>query len=77
MDKTQHHVPLGRSVPGPLLRLKDVLKLYPVSKSTLWKGVAEGRYPKPCKLSPRTTAWLQSDIEALIAQVAGQENENG
>ncbi|WP_342315731.1 AlpA family phage regulatory protein [Lysobacter sp. FW306-1B-D06B] len=48
------------------LRLPQVLSLYPVSKSTWWKGVAEGRYPKPVKLGERATAWRTEDIFDLI-----------
>lgn len=40
--------------------------LIPVSKSTWWQGVKEGRFPKPVKLGPRTTAWRVEDILALI-----------
>lgn len=40
--------------------------IIPVSKSTWWAGVASGRFPKPVKLGPRTTAWRVSDIRALI-----------
>ncbi len=51
------------------LRLKEVLKLFPISKSSWWKGIAEGKYPQPCKLGPRTTAWRVADIEMLISNV--------
>jgi prophage regulatory protein len=40
--------------------------IIPVSKSTWWAGVRNGRYPKPVKLSMRCTAWKVSDIRALI-----------
>ena len=57
-----------------LLRLPQVLKKVPVSKSTWWKGVKEGRFPRGIALSERTTAWLESDIDALIDRLAaGQE----
>lgn len=49
-----------------LLRLPAVLKIVPVSKSSWWKGVAEGRFPRPVKLGPRTTAWRARDIYALV-----------
>ncbi len=42
---------------------------FPVSKSTWWAGVSNGRYPKPCKLGKRITAWRVEDIRALIEQV--------
>jgi len=37
----------------------------PVSKSTWWAGVKDGRFPKPMKLGPRTTVWRAEDIRAL------------
>lgn len=37
----------------------------PVSKSTWWQGVKEGRFPQPQKLGPRTTVWKVEDIRAL------------
>ncbi|MGH1578736.1 helix-turn-helix transcriptional regulator [Planktotalea sp.] len=37
----------------------------PVSKSTWWQGVKEGRFPQPQKLGPRTTVWNVEEIRAL------------
>ncbi|MCD8498104.1 MAG: AlpA family phage regulatory protein [Alphaproteobacteria bacterium] len=48
------------------VRLPEVLRVFPVSKSTWWAGVKEGRYPKPVKLGPKMTAWRVEDIRALI-----------
>ena len=49
-----------------LLRLKQIIPgRVPVSKSSWWKGVKEGRFPKPIKLGPRTTVWAEEDIDAL------------
>ncbi|NJD05589.1 MAG: AlpA family phage regulatory protein [Methylococcaceae bacterium] len=42
----------------------------PVSKSTWWAGVKDGRYPKPVKLGPRITAWRVEDIRSLIKRTA-------
>lgn len=38
----------------------------PVSKSTWWAGIKDGRFPKPVKLGPRITAWRVEDIRSLI-----------
>lgn len=43
----------------------------PVSKSQWWDGVASGRFPKPVKLGPNTTAWRVEDIRRLI-EILGQ-----
>ena len=48
-----------------LLRLKSVLALIPVSRSTWYAGVASGRFPPAIKLG-RNTFWRQSDILSLI-----------
>lgn len=37
----------------------------PVSKSSWWQGVKNGRFPKPMKLGPRTTVWRVEEIRAL------------
>ena len=62
------------------LRLKQIIgdpnvnppipPICPVSKSTWWKGVSTGRFPKPVKLGPRTTAWRVEDIRALIQKLS-------
>ena len=38
----------------------------PISKSTWWAGVKDGRFPKPQKLGPKTTVWRAKDIIALF-----------
>jgi prophage regulatory protein len=43
----------------------------PVGRSTWWAGVNSGRFPKPVKLGPRTTAWRVEDIRALIERLNG------
>ena len=38
----------------------------PVSKSTWWAGIKDGRFPKPVKLGTRITVWRVDDIRRLI-----------
>ncbi|MHB8770445.1 MAG: helix-turn-helix transcriptional regulator [Syntrophales bacterium] len=47
------------------LRLPQVLEIFPISKSTWWKGIKEGRFPKPIKLTERTSVWSRVEIDAL------------
>jgi len=49
-----------------LVRLAQILAVLPISKSSWWAGVSEGRFPQPLKLGPRTTVWRVEDIKALI-----------
>lgn len=55
------------------VRLGDVLRVYPVGKSSWLRGVAQGRYPRPRKLSPRVSGWRVGDIRALLASVASAD----
>lgn len=51
------------------LRLKSIIAPdgpIPVSKSTWWAGIKDGRFPQPVKLGPRISAWRVADIRALI-----------
>ena len=45
---------------------KTTPAIIPISKSSWWAGVKEGRFPKPIKLGKRTTAWKVTDIRRLI-----------
>lgn len=39
--------------------------ILPISHSTLWKGIKEGRYPPPIKLGPRISAWPLAQMLAI------------
>ena len=51
------------------MRLPQILQLIPISKSAWWQGCRDGRFPKPVKLGPKTTAWRVEDIAALIESI--------
>jgi predicted DNA-binding transcriptional regulator AlpA len=64
-----------------LMRLSQIIgnprdgspALIPVSKSSWWLGVKNGRYPAPVKLGPRTTAWRSSEIAELIEKLGDKK----
>lgn len=51
------------------IREKQVLTKLPFSKSTLWRKVKNGTFPKPIKLSEKVTVWQVSDIEAWLEKI--------
>ncbi len=55
-----------------LIRLPEVLQRLPISRSSWWAGVKNGRFPRPVKLGPRTTTWRLSDITALVERLSNQ-----
>jgi len=46
--------------------------IIPVSRTTWWLGVKSGRFPKPVKLGPNTTAWRVEDIRELIVEIGAK-----
>lgn len=57
-----------------LLRLRDVLKRVPVSRSVWYEGLKTGRFPAPVMLGPRLPAWRESTIDALIENLPTQRD---
>jgi len=62
----------NKNVGEGLLRLPEVLKLYPVSRSTWLAGVREKKFPSKVVLSKRCVGWRRSDIMQLIENGAAQ-----
>lgn len=48
------------------VRLPQVLEVIPVSKSTWFRGIQAGKFPKPVKLGERASAWRVEEIRLLI-----------
>jgi predicted DNA-binding transcriptional regulator AlpA len=53
------------------LRERELREHIPLSHSTLWREVAEGRFPAPIKLTARATAWRWGDVIAWLDERRG------
>ena len=47
---------------SPILRRPDVEAVTGLSRSTIYKWMNEGSFPKPVKLGPRAVGWREADI---------------
>ncbi|MBR9856360.1 MAG: AlpA family transcriptional regulator [Gammaproteobacteria bacterium] len=45
------------------LRLKDVIDKTGLSRSTIYRQIAEGCFPKGVSLGGKATGWLESEVE--------------
>ena len=45
-----------------LVRMKQVLELVPVHRSTIYAWSQAGKFPKSIQLGPATVAWRESDV---------------
>jgi prophage regulatory protein len=50
---------------------RGIPPVIPICRTSFLNGVKSGKYPKPVKLSERTTAWRVEDIRALIENLEG------
>ncbi|WP_425512818.1 helix-turn-helix transcriptional regulator [Xanthomonas arboricola] len=56
-----------RALPANVfLRLPQVLARVPISRSTLWRRVNDGTFPRPLKLSARVTVWRSEEIDGWM-----------
>ncbi len=53
-----------------LLKLPSVLERYPVSKTEWYRKIKNGTAPAAIRLSARSVAWLESDIDKFIAALS-------
>jgi prophage regulatory protein len=53
-----------------ILRLPGVLHAAGFKRSTLYRLIAAGRFPRPVALGPRAVGWRESDITAWIESLA-------
>jgi len=54
-----------------ILRRADVERLIGLSRSTIYKMIAEGDFPQPIKIGARAVGWLESDICQWLNERSG------
>ncbi|WP_322514152.1 AlpA family transcriptional regulator [Rhodopseudomonas palustris] len=57
--------------PDRIIRLKTVIARTGLSRSTIYRKIAEGTFPAQLKISSNGTGWHESDIHRWIAHPAG------
>lgn len=46
-----------------ILKLPEVIRITGRSGSSIYRGVAAGTFPKPIKLSTRSSGWVNSEVQ--------------
>ncbi|WP_375049481.1 helix-turn-helix transcriptional regulator [Bradyrhizobium sp. 8-10B] len=54
----------NNQTPRKMLNLKQVLAIVPFSRSTIYREMEEGRFPKAREIAPRRIAWYEDDVTA-------------
>lgn len=54
------------------IRLPQVLLMFPVSRTNLWRLVKSGTFPKPKKIGPRTSVWDIGELREYQKRLSEQ-----
>ena len=52
-------------------RLRDVMRISSLSRSTIYRRISEGRFPSPVHLGGRASGWPNAELQAWINDPAG------
>jgi prophage regulatory protein len=66
MSQSNNQIP-----PITLMRIPQILKVMPVSKSKFWLMVQKGEFPKPIKIG-RSSFWTIEQVQAYLRERMGQ-----
>ena len=58
------NAPVVADVAVMFLRLQAVIRVTGLSRSTLYRLIADERFPRPVQLGTRAVAWRRADIDA-------------
>ncbi len=56
-----------------IMRIKEVVKTTGVSRSTIYRWVAKGQFPKYVKLSPTSTGWYSDKVYEWLESLDNSE----
>jgi prophage regulatory protein len=59
-----------------ILRLPSVITRAGLSRSTIYKKVSAGEFPKPIRLGDRAVGWVESEIDDWLTALI-QKSRNG
>jgi prophage regulatory protein len=62
--------------PDRIIRLRTVLSRTGLSRSTIYRKIAEGTFPAQLKISTNGAGWRESDINRWVANPVGWRAAN-
>ncbi|MBL1456920.1 MAG: AlpA family phage regulatory protein [Methylophaga sp.] len=51
-----------------ILKLSEVKLISGLSASSVYRGAANGTFPKPIKLSERSSGWIKAEVEQWLKE---------
>ncbi|ERH49162.1 MULTISPECIES: helix-turn-helix transcriptional regulator [Pseudomonas] len=61
-----------------IIRLKEVIDSTGLARSTIYKYIAEGTFPKPVSLGDRCVGWVESEVhDWILARIEERDLTEG
>ncbi|MBK6008678.1 AlpA family phage regulatory protein [Ramlibacter ginsenosidimutans] len=74
-NDTQRGPNMAKQAPDALLKKEEVLRRTGISNSGLYLIMAEGRFPRPVRVGPRTVRWVESEVQGFIDACVADRNK--
>ncbi|QLC72376.1 AlpA family transcriptional regulator [Pseudomonas sp. LPB0260] len=61
-----------------IIRLKEVIESTGLARSTIYKYILEGTFPKPVPLGERCVGWVESEVhDWILAKIEERDLQEG
>ncbi|MEN2506156.1 AlpA family transcriptional regulator [Stutzerimonas stutzeri] len=60
-----------------IIRLKEVIGSTGLARSTIYKQISEGVFPKPVSLGDRCVGWVEEEVQEWILARIGERDRFG
>lgn len=58
-----------------LIKLKEVMNLTSLARSTIYKYMGEGHFPKTVPLGDRSVAWVEDEVtDWILERISNRDN---
>ena len=57
-----------------VLRLPEVEKRTGLRRATIYRRATAGTFPKPVRIGPNATGWIESEIDAFLAAAIAERD---
>ena len=58
-----------------LIKLKEVMSLTSLARSTIYKYMSEGQFPKAVSLGCRSVAWVEEEVTDWVLERIGERDK--
>lgn len=59
-----------------IIRLKEVIDLTGLARSSVYRYVAQNSFPKPVSLGDRAVGWVESEVRDWISERIAERDQN-